>query len=284
MTILPLTDLGKEHYLGHPGGLYPEGNNSPSPAYKSAGIAVSETVRPLDKDGSPAAAGAIGMLLIGMSNASREFVEFIHLSKGDSSVNPRLVFVDGAKEGAAATIIAIAAGSYWDYVERQLREKAITGAQVQVVWLKMALAYNSRPFPEDAQLLRRSLHATLGIVTSKFPQLKLVYVSSRAYGGYSKIDLSPEPAAYQSGFGVKWFIEDMIQSRGPNEPPWVSWGPYLWADGLDPRGDGLVWARADFDADGVHPSAKGAHKVARMLFDFLRQDETARSWFLSASK
>ena len=58
--------------------------------------------------------------------------------------------------------------------------------------------------------------------------------------------------------------------------PWIAWGPYLWADGLRGRSDGLVWACADFMEDGVHPSASGRDKVAKMLLDFLHTDPTAR--------
>src|SRR5262249_38283405 len=116
--------------------------------------------------------------------------------------------------------------------------------------------------------------------TTKFPQLKLVYVSSRAYGGYSKTDLSPEPMAYESAFAVKWLIEERINNP-ENLRPWVSWGPYLWADGLTPRSDGLIWERSDFEPDGVHPSAQGALKVAMMLFDFFQNDPAATPWFFA---
>ena len=50
---------------------------------------------------------------------------------------------------------------------------------------------------------------------------------------------------------------------------------------LTPRSDGLVWERSDFEPDGVHPSAKGALKVATKLFEFFESDPSAQPWFFS---
>jgi hypothetical protein len=72
--------------------------------------------------------------------------------------------------------------------------------------------------------------------------------------------LNPEPYAYDSGLAVKWLIEAQIrQMQTPDGhiddragnlnyhtvAPWLAWGPYLWADGLNPRSDGLVWKPND---------------------------------------
>jgi len=126
------------------------------------------------------------------------------------------------------------------------------------------------------------LRSIVEILSTKFAQLKLVYVSSRIYGGYSETDLSPEPIAYESAFAVKWLIEERINNSGPDSSvPWVSWGPYLWADGLTPRSDGLTWERSDFGPDGVHPSAQGVLKVATMLLEFFQNGTTTKPWFFS---
>ena len=63
--------------------------------------------------------------------------------------------------------------------------------------------------------------------------------------------------------------------------PWTVWGPYLWADGLKGRNDGLlVWGREDLGPDGTHPSMLGREKVARLLMNFLKTDPTSRTWFV----
>lgn len=278
----PLTDLGSAQYLGFPGGLYPNGKNSPPSAYEAAGVALGATVQPVDRDGKPSISGKIVMLSIGMSHTSREFLQFIRLADADPRKNPSLVMIDAARDGAAATQIALPFGDYWIHVDRELQRCEISAAQVQVVWLKTALAYQPRGFPENARLLQRTLRSIVGILSRKFPQLKLIYVSSRTYGGYSESALSPEPIAYESAFAVKWLIEERINNPSSDKSmPWVSWGPYLWADGLTPRSDGLIWDRSDFEPDGIHISAQGALKVATMLLDFFQKDTAAKLWFFS---
>jgi hypothetical protein len=282
---IPLTDLGSARYLGFSGGLYPDGKNSRPSAHNEAGVALGATVQPVDRDGKPSCSGKIVMISIGMSNTSREFSQFIRLAEADARKNPSLLMIDAARNSAHATEIAVSGSEYWIHVGRQLQCHQVSAAQVPVVWLKNALAYEPRGFPEKALLLQDRLRSIVGILRSKFPQLKLVYVSSRTYGGYSESALSPEPLAYESAFAVKWLIEEHINNSSRDRSlPWLSWGPYLWADGLTPRGDGLIWERSDFEPDGVHTSAQGALKVAAKLFEFLESDSSAQPWFFSQSR
>ena len=62
--------------------------------------------------------------------------------------------------------------------------------------------------------------------------------------------------------------------------PWVAWGPYLWADGVKGRKDGLVYLRDDVTTtDRTHPSLSGREKVVKLLMDFFKNDPTSRPWF-----
>jgi len=45
--------------------------------------------------------------------------------------------------------------------------------------------------------------------------------------------------------------------------------------------DSLVWERADFGADGVHPSDSGRQKVAELLLQFFTTDPLAKPWFVN---
>ena len=118
--------------------------------------------------------------------------------------------------------------------------------------------------------------------------LKIAYLSSRTYAGYARVPQNPEPHSYESGFAPKWIIAGQIAgyleynydpARGRPRFPWVAWGPYLWADGVKGRKDGVIWVREDFGNDGMHPSMQGREKIARMLMRFLKTDPTAMPWF-----
>jgi hypothetical protein len=122
-----------------------------------------------------------------------------------------------------------------------------------------------------------------------FPNLRLCYLSSRTYAGYASPDaVSPEPQAYENGFSVKWLIENQINgdpelnfdpASGPVRAPLLLWGPYLWADGVVPRGDGLTWLEQDFENDRIHPSRRGEQKVADLLSRFFAENATTRPWW-----
>ncbi len=93
----------------------------------------------------------------------------------------------------------------------------------------------------------------------------------------------------ESGFAVKWLIEDQLKgdpalnydpAKGPVKAPWLSWGPYLWANGTTKRTGGLFYEESDFASDGTHPSPKGQRKVADLLLHFFKTDATAKPWFV----
>ena len=114
------------------------------------------------------------------------------------------------------------------------------------------------------------------------------------YGGYSTTDQSPEPFAYETGIAVRWLILAQIVQRETGVidsiagdmltgVPVVTWGAYLWTDGLAGRADGLVWTPADvMGTDGMHPSTSGQSKVANLLMTFFKGSPYTRCWFLAA--
>lgn len=287
----PLTDLGNQTYHGAQGGLYPGGSNERPSDHEAAGIEIAKEIRPLASDGFvDGQNGKIGFLAIGMSNTSMEFETFAAQADEIPQLNPALVMIDGAQRSKASQFVANPNDDYWTVLGERLDEANLSNEQVQIVWLKQARARANLPFPLDALLLKADLREIIELLHERFPNLKMVYLSSRTYGGYATIDLNPEPYAYQSAFAVKWLIEDQIQGNvglnyDPDEgtiyAPWLSWGPYLWADGIAAEHAGLTWEQSDFSYDGTHPSPSGQAKVAGQLYHFLRTDETAVPWFLS---
>lgn len=291
--LIPLTELGAGTYQGYSGGLYPGGVNTPPAAHLAAGLALAETITPLDTLGAPSAGGRIVLLSVGMSNATQEYSTFIPLAVGSGLKNPRVQLVDGAQGGQTAAVFANPNANAWTVIDNRLRTAGAHPAQVQAVWLKEANAGPTQGFPLAAQMLRDDLRAVLQNLHAKFPNLKLCYLSSRIYAGYASTTLNPEPYAYESGFAVRWLIEEQVAGSpalnhdpgaGPVMAPWIAWGPYLWADGLVPRAaDGLIWECADFANDGTHPATSGRAKVAQMLLDFFVGDPTSEPWFSAAN-
>jgi hypothetical protein len=275
----PLNDLGTGTYQGYEGGLYPFGSNSPPLDYKWMGRAHSQRVIPLNANGQPDPTnGKIVLLSVGMSNTTQEFSTFKSMADADAQKNPRLTIVDGAQGGQDAQVIRNPNAQFWTIIDQRLTTAGVTPNQVEAAWLKEAIAGENRQFPADAQGLRDALRDIVGIMQSRYPNLQVIYLSSRIYAGYASTTLNPEPYSYQSAFAVKWLIEE--HAIGDGSGAWLGWGPYLWADGLIPRSDGLIWQCSDLADDGTHPSTSGRQKVATMLLNFLKTDEMARVWFL----
>ncbi len=132
---------------------------------------------------------------------------------------------------------------------------------------------------------------------SRYPNLRLVFLSSRVYGGHVRFtDRIKEPYSYEHGFAMKWLIQAQIDQMAGGGTivdgragdlnyntvaPWIAWGPYLWADGINPRSDGLSWSRLDFSSsDGSHLSPSGITKAADLLVAFFKTSPQARCWFV----
>jgi hypothetical protein len=287
---IPLVDLGTGTYQGFEGGLYPGGAVERPPSHDVAADSFAR-VALLDASGVPdPLSGRIVLLTVGMSNTNLESQAFIPLADGDPARNQSVVIVNGAQGGWDASRVADPSqnATYWSTVDSRLAAAGVTPLQVEAVWLKEAEARPTQAFPQDAQILESDLETIVQIIKSRYPNTRQVYASSRIYAGYATTDLNPEPYAYESGFSVKGMVQDQLDGApalnfvpdaGPVLAPWLSWGPYPWADGLVPRGDGLVWECADFQSDGTHPSPSGAAKVAQMLVGFFQNDPIASRWY-----
>jgi hypothetical protein len=286
---VPMTDLGTGTYMGFQGGLYPGGVNFRPAAHESAGVAIANTVTRLNAWGDPDPQGRIVMASIGMSNCYLEYGAFKNYADGYPGVNFGIQFVNLAQGGQVAELMSDPDADYWDYVDQQLWWNDVTAEQIQVVFFKNANRSPSGGFPGQAQTYCQNVGDIMQILHDKFPNLKQVFITSRTYGGYASIPLNPEPYAYESGYGIKWLIEAQIAgedslnydpAQGPVRCPWLSWGPYLWADGVVPRSDGLTWPCSMFDAaDGTHPNPQGQAVVAQIMTDWFLNDSASSPWF-----
>lgn len=301
---IPITDMTPgQTYLGAQGGLYPGGTNQRPAAHTTAGrnIAVNQ-VRPRTPSGAiDQVNGQVGLISIGMSNTTQEFSHFIADVAGDPALHPRLRIVDGAQGGQGAAFWLDPAAQTWQVLANRLSAAGVAPLQVQALWLKQQVNGDDLaqfgPFPASASGLRDDLRTIVRIARQKYPNLRLAYLSSRSYGDYNSA--ARGTGAYESAFAVKWLVEDQINgdprlaySGAGAVAPWLSWGPYLWADGLGSdrqvggvpgRSDGLEWRCTDYQSDGVHPTESGKQKVTTMLNRHFRTDVTTTPWFLAPS-
>ncbi|MDQ3696451.1 MAG: hypothetical protein M3373_00285, partial [Gemmatimonadota bacterium] len=293
---------------GLPGNLYPSGNWMPS-AHHSAGVTRAQSVRPLNVNGTPSASGKYVLMSLGMSNTSQEFCNgksgmpcharsFMGRAAADPAVNhTTLAVVNGASSLQVALNWDNVTDANFDRVrDSVLAPRGLSERQVQIIWVKLT---NASPkiallnSSADAYALEATLGRVVRAIKVRYPNIRQVFVSSRIYAGYATTALNPEPYAYETGFSVKWLVGAQISQMqtGTVDPragnlnystvaPWIAWGPYLWANGTNPRSDGLVWQRSDFAADGLHPSAAGEAKVATKLLDFFKTSPHTRCWFV----
>lgn len=289
----PLTDLGEGTYRGLQGGLYPDGVNDIPDEHLLAGVSIAHQIEPVDPSGNPdPVAGKVVLVSIGMSNSWQEFVVFKEMVDLFQQRNRSLVLVNGAQPGNDINTILDPASGYWSNIHDSLGVAGVTPAQVQIVWFKQAEAFSGisggdTSFYGYTGDLKIKFQEAMNIIRSEFPNAQLCFLASRTYGGYAGIQLNPEPFAYYTGWAIKQLIEDQINGSPTlryqgTDPvaPWLAWGSYLWADGLIPRADGLIWECSDFQNDGTHPSEAGEIKVATELLGFFSTDETTAPWFL----
>jgi len=299
----PLSDLGSGKYKGFQGGLYENGSNEVPRDHAADGLALATQVKPVR--------GKFVLLAVGMSNSVIEFRSFEALAASDNHVNhATLTVLNGAQGAMTACFWRFATENpmqngcraprpipnQYDRIRDELLKPAgLAEDQVEVIWLKNADPRPTVALPasdSDAYLYERELGEMARAARARYPNLKLMFISSRIYAGYAAVPLNPEPYAYEYGFSVKWAIQAQVEQMrsGKIDPiagdldykkgvaPWIAWGPYLWADGTAARTDGLAWLPSDFQADGTHPNKQGVDKVAHLLMDFFLNSPYA-SWF-----
>jgi hypothetical protein len=327
-------------YDSFPGGLYENCSNTVPSDHDADGQIIVTQIQPLDLNGNPSPTGKVVFGSIGMSAAQDEFSGFVsNVSKNKSVNHTTLAVSNGAASNQDAcfwypafgppSCLATAKNNY-DRIAAMMATRGISPNQVQVAWLKEAngrvhtyergcLPLGTKCVPlcdptvsgcvnspntTDAINLEMELGDILRAAKERWPNLKMVFLTSRIYGGYGVPSAgSPEPYAYETGFAVQFLIEaQIIQMRtGIIDPvagdlnynngtaPWISWGPYFWADGPIPRSDGLVWCdgslspnppcngEVDFESDGQHP--KSVTKQVNMMLNFFLNSPYTKPWF-----
>lgn len=285
---LPLNDFAGGTYHGVEGGLYPGATNECPAAHLDAGRAIARSIEPLGADGSPDSGGVIGVVSIGFSFCYSTFDALQDAVVGDGRLAPEVTLVNCADGQQNLDVIDDPGADYWTVtVPARLKRAGITAAQVQVAWFMDGVTTQYKPFPDHVDATADLWAAALRNLKSLFPNLRQCFLSSVHYQGYSITAPSSEPFYFEQGFAVREVIARQIAgdpaleydaSRGPVVAPWISWGPYLWTDGVEPRADGLRMYCSDYWTDGSHPNDVGSARLAEPLRHFLEADRACTRW------
>lgn len=228
-----------------------------------------------------------------MSNTWQEFRHVEETSDSDISKNPSVVVVNGAQGTKSVLEWANPLDDAWITLEQRVTEKGLAPNQVQVLWMKHAFR---DPYTIEGldgpgshiDALADGITQVIKIATQNYPNVKLIFLSNRIRSYLEDDSKSPEPFAFESAFAVRDVINRQWQptSYDPLDQlpypqfPLITWGPYLWADGENPRSDRLTYLSCDLMADCTHPSMAGEYKVATQIFGSFVSDPFFYPWFL----
>jgi beta-lactam-binding protein with PASTA domain len=223
-------------------------------------------------------AGPTVLLGVGMSNARRVWLVFVDDAAADPLKNPDVHVVNAAQGGGSASNWAIENETKtWGKVSGELANAGgFTKADVSVIWFMIHNSINRKTVEEYSATLESDVRAALDLFETEFPNLKIVWIQTMIYAGYSTVSGNYEPFAFESGYVAQRLVADQ------SWPFFVGYGPYLWADGMVPRDDGLIWLCSDFADDGNHPDLNGQIKHSEYLLQFFHEDSVASIGYLDA--
>ncbi|HTW30175.1 MAG TPA: choice-of-anchor D domain-containing protein, partial [Candidatus Sulfotelmatobacter sp.] len=184
--LVAINDLGTGLFEGDEGGLYPNGANVRPSGQDAAGVALAQGIVPLNTSGTYSPTGQYVMMAIGESTAQNEFNRFLPIANSDPEKNPHLVLVNGAQGGATPNNFTSTSSVYWATVlNNYLPQNGVTANQVVVIWMEDTDGIATGKFPSDITTLQSEYETMMQTMHTLFPNLKMVYFSSRVYGGYS---------------------------------------------------------------------------------------------------
>jgi hypothetical protein len=260
------------------------------------------------------------------------FIQQVTSLQGSGVVNKRVIVVDCASGSHAPVDWQNNTAGYYSDCATRIANATPTGSatltekQVQVVLYKDsdpnlgtaqfpylhalttsgcdASHFHTPPNPgsdSDACVYEYYVGNTARFIKTRYTNIQQMFVQSRIYAGYSNqldsdVPSSPEPFAYEYGFGTKWLvsaqarqiavpgtIDHVAGDLSSTKSPWIGWGPYYWANGSTERKDHLCWVTGDYTTPGpnnyIHPNDAGIQKVGNMLINYYVTSNFSKSWF-----
>lgn len=296
-SLTPIEDLGSSTYLSYQGGQYPSGSNVRPQLQLTRGLIQSNAVLPLNTAGNvDLISGKIVMVGIGASNPRTEFTAFKQLCDTFQCLNNKLRIVNVCKGGTGIQKMNYDTAGYWNLATDTLSSYGLSNLQVQIVWIEQEHTGSTNTvFPTAPLQLVNEYRKLLEVILLKYPNVKIAYINSRAYAGYSDNSSGPGlsfPRDYYNSWAVKWIIENQITNvtgfdyTGTNPSiPFIDWATNSWANGNIPKLDGFFWdCLNDFGAsDGLHLSTVGEMKIGKRLFNYFKTDTVSKIWFINQS-
>ena len=236
----------------------------------------------LTDNGSPAVTavrGVIGVVCVGMSNATQECSDYIAKLSSTlaGQVDAEVRVVDCAVGGHAIERWNDPAydGTLWDScVNQKIGARGVAVDQVRVVYHKAANQFTSntngsaKPTYPDPAADYFAFETNLGTfaqrLAQKLPAVQAVYTTSRSYGGFATDQARRgEPLSYEEGHALnQWLAKNKLIGN-----VWYGWGPYIWAPacGSGVNGSNTCYVREDYVQDGVHPAPGARDKITSMI-------------------
>lgn len=281
-----IDDLGSSGvYKGLPSGLYDGVKNTPELSQKVLLQQQLKLIKPVDKKGLENADGKIGFVFIGESYVTGEFELFSEFISGNPEINQKLVLID-ATDSNLNTLEWNKSNQAWDSLSKKMVKSDISPKQVQILWLSLGFTDYSGDLSSDVSGQVSILTNIIKTALTKYPDTKVIYLSSPRYSGFAKDPIYEEPRMYEAGFAVRELISQ--QTRGDlnfrqsnnllKSEPALVWGPYIWNN--DTTGSTRFSYKAtDFVDDGVRLTIPGKQRYIVDLYKFWSSYEFSKSWF-----
>lgn len=305
--LIPLNDLGAGFFEGYQGGFYPMGQltEAPMSQHFKKGRSFAKGIQPLNASGAvDFDNGVVLMAGFGPSvplHLVDSLISIVHNNSDGYITNPCFDLINLCVGGRGLDFaVGPDSDRYWDSIENKLISTGYNINQLQIGWMYFNAKYDSLnpiEFPEHALAVKEDYKIWLQQCKERFPNMKIVLVSGRHYGGYcdttiEQLPAAGEPASYYNNFTVKWLIEDQIN----NEPdlkytgpaaivPYINWGPYFWTNGAIPRiTDGRNYPCSKFSDDGLHLTDPTNHEDADYMMQYLYNSEYAKYYVKKSAK
>ena len=305
--LIPLNDLGAGFYSGFQGGFYPSGQLTESPASQhfKKGKNFAKNMQPLNASGAvDYDNGVVLMAGFGPSvplHLIDSLISIVHNDFDGYKTNPCFDLINLCIGGRGLDF-AVGPDSYkyWDSLENTIAVRGYNINQLQVGWMYFNAKYDSLnplEFPEHAINVKDDYITWLQLCKEHFPNMKIMFVSGRHYGGFcdttiEQLPAAGEPASYYNNFTVKWLIEYQINNvpglqyfGAAPVAPYVTWGPYFWTNGATPRiTDGRSYGCEKFSDDGFHLTDETNHEDADYMMQHLYNSEYAKYYLKKGTK